>query len=199
MIGGWDQDSVVQAQADWTEKELLSPQDVLPFRYFQRAMEQVGFLDGRTLLDVGCGVGHYGALCEKYYPGIRYVGTDASAAMIETASRLRPGLLFKQVQFEDNLFWGYEIVLLSQVLEMLEDPWMGLNQVLFKFTGYIIWNRIRLTPETSHSIEEQTYAGYTGRNYLWNLVEIRERLVPHFRVWEYPWRRQDSMTILIHR
>ncbi len=70
-----------------------------------------------ALLDVGCGVGHYGVLCEKYYPRLQYYGTDASAAMIEQAKLLVPLGYLDVLEFRENYPGDFDIVLASQAIE----------------------------------------------------------------------------------
>ena len=67
--GGWDRPEVAEAQRELVIGELCNA-DTLPFKAFVDAMNSEGLRTG-SLLDVGCGVGHYGVLCERHLPAIR--------------------------------------------------------------------------------------------------------------------------------
>jgi len=66
---------------------------------FSRGIELVRDLpiDHFSLLDIGCGIGLYGVLLQKYSgKHFNYSGLDFSAAMIETAKRFNPNCSFRQ-------------------------------------------------------------------------------------------------------
>lgn len=175
MIGGWDKPEVAAAQHALVIRELMEDANapVGPYAAFRWAMNMTRMRYG-SLLDVGCGSGHYGVLCERFYPYISYHGTDISDAMIVYARGLAPLATFSVCEFRNNVFEDYDIVLISQTIEQTDDPLDSLDLLLSCAQRYIILNRIRLTSETSHRIIEQTYAGNVGRNWLWNLNEITQ-------------------------
>lgn len=171
LNGRWDKPEVAVAQRDWILGELQDADHVQPFVAFDWAMRET-HITGGTILDVGCGCGHYGILCERNYPYIVYYGTDASLAMIAQARVLAPLGHFSVKDFFQNDFDVFDIVLASQVIEFLPDRWAALECLLKHATGYVILNRIRLTPEPSHEIDEATYCGNMGREWLWNELEL---------------------------
>ncbi len=170
--GGWQFAEVAAAQRTLVESELRHPIAVEPFRYFLWAMEQIAPPKESRLLDMGCGVGHYGILLRSRYPEVVYAGTDYSEAMIAEAQKLNPEGTFGVCDFADNAFGESEIVLASQVIEYQPDPWAALELLLAKAKRYVILHRIRLTDGHSHPLEEATYCGHVGETYLWNLDAI---------------------------
>lgn len=189
MLGGWDKTDVAQAQLTLVTTELANMDTVGPFIAFRCAMQQIGPPKGATLLDVGCGVGHYGVLCERYFPGVRYYGSDAYEPMIARARLLAPLGGFSVCEFTDNAFGAYDIVLISQVVEMMPDPPAMLRLALFRCEHTVILHRIRLTPDASHAIEETTYCGNVGHEWLWNMAELRALIadfgvVRHCSLWD---------------
>lgn len=195
MIGGWDRADVAQAQQELVTRELSEADTCGPYKAFLWAMDTIGLESGR-LLDVGCGVGHYGVLCEKHYPKIRYVGTDLSEAMIANARALVHSGIFFACQFEYNDFSFYDIVLASQVLEMTDDPPSSLDYLLSRFKSWAILNRIRLTPDKSHRITETTYCGQMGQNWLWNQDDIMQRVVRYADiVASMEWNNQMTLVL----
>ena len=173
IIGGWDLPEVAAAQHALVVKELtedaITP--VGPYAAFRWAMDTIG-LEYGSLLDVGCGCGHYAVLCERFYLHVHYHGTDVSDPMTVYARQLAPLSTFSVCEFRDNQFDDYDIILASQVLEQLDFPFDALDMLLLRARQYIILNRIRLTPDVSHRITEATYSENMGRNWLWNLDEL---------------------------
>lgn len=195
-IGGWDKPDVAQAQLELVTMELSHMDNVGPFVAFRWAMEQIGPPKGAALLDVGCGCGHYGVLCERYFPGVYYYGSDAYAPMIERAELLAPLGGFSVCEFADNAFGAFDIVLISQVVEMLPDPPAMLRLALGRCKGIVILHRIRLTPDASHAIEETTYCGNVGCEWLWNMDELRA-LIDDYGIVRYCslWADQATMVV----
>jgi SAM-dependent methyltransferase len=65
-------------------------------------LAQVGNLGGKSLLDVGCGLGDFALYLEKARTPVTYRGVDISPRMIDQARRLRPQLDF---EVADILTW----------------------------------------------------------------------------------------------
>jgi len=177
IVGGWDLPEVAAAQHALVIRELTehTTAPVGPYVAFRWAMDMIG-LEYASLLDVGCGCGHYAVLCERFYPHVNYHGTDVSDPMTVYARQLAPLSTFSVCEFRDNKFGDYDIILASQVLEQLDFPLDALDTILLRARQYVILNRIRLTPDVSHRITEATYAGNVGRNWLWNLDDIMQRI-----------------------
>jgi ubiquinone/menaquinone biosynthesis C-methylase UbiE len=89
----------------------------------------VSFPDRRTLLEVGCGTGHFARWFEQQ--GLATVGVDSSAAMLDEARRLGRGLLVQAdacaLPFADRTF---DLVTLIATLEFLADPARALKEVV---------------------------------------------------------------------
>lgn len=177
--GGWDREDVCAAQHALVIRELMEDAStpVGPYAAFRWAMKEIeqkyiSFNDGVSLLDAGCGVGHYAVLCERFYPRVHYHGTDLSDIMTVYARQLAPLATFSVCEFSDNKFCNFDIVLTGQTIEQTDDPLGALDLLLTCAKHYVILNRIRLTKDKSHRIEESTYCGNMGRTWLWNLDEI---------------------------
>ena len=201
MPGGWDRPDVAAAQLELVQKELRNPDECLPYKHFLLAMsliaDKLGFAP--ALLDIGCGVGHYGVLCERYYPHLQYYGTDASAAMIEQARQLAPLGFLWVLEFRENHPENFDIVLASQVIEpMGGDVWANLRWLLSGARKYIILNRIRLTADPSHAIEETTYCGHIGPEWLWNQVELESVISEYCDIiWSTVWDNGNQATYVL--
>ena len=78
IVGGWDRADVVAAQHALVMRELASDAEIGPYAAFRWAMGIINLEYRKSLLDAGCGVGHYGVLCDRFYPRVQYHGTDLS-------------------------------------------------------------------------------------------------------------------------
>lgn len=194
ITGGWDKQDVALAQRDLVIVELQHPNDIPPFISFRWAMENVR-ANSNTLLDAGCGVGHYGVLCERYYQDIIYTGTDVSEFMIQEARKLSKHCRFEVCRFEDNQFDNFDVILAGGIIEVTSDPFSSLEMILGKARRYIILNRLRLTTEPSRQIEETTYCGYIGKFFEWNLNEIVDIINKHASI--MAWRDYETQTTLV--
>ncbi len=183
MTSSWLLPETALEQRGLVLRQLQHPESVAPFSIFLEAMRFVS-PDSETLLDCGCGTGHYGELLSRFHPSIRYYGTDFSPAMIAETR----GIDFNVCAFEDNDFGSYDIVLLSQVMEYTQSPWASLEMVLDKVKGDLILHRLRVTSERSHADFIEGYGGRTEQNYVWNIADvlalIGNRLVKRFD-WEF--------------
>lgn len=71
-----------------------------------RIMEEIGDLDGCSLLDVGCGFGDfYGYLLNRGY-SVRYTGIDINPRLVEIGRAKYPDAHFIVGDFEDIRFFG---------------------------------------------------------------------------------------------
>lgn len=64
-------------------------------------LAEIGALDGRTVLDVGCGLGDLYGFLRKRVTRFEYLGLDMSTEMVERAAKLYPGAGFRLAEFPD--------------------------------------------------------------------------------------------------
>lgn len=212
LHGGWHLPAVAAAQAELIERELVEPADVPPFANFYRALIKLPWSRGpaQSLLDLGCGVGHYGTLVglvngmatsDGQILNLVYAGVDASAAMIEIARRREPKLRFSVLPLEQCGMQA-DIVLASQCAEVTADPPAAMRRILQLAPGYVIWHRVRLADVTG-PIHEPTYAGQMGTNYVWSLKDALDMAHGDGREFRYvellSWpERADIITLICH-
>jgi SAM-dependent methyltransferase len=132
------------ASADRLEKELLS-----------KALET--FPKGKTLLEVGCGTGHFVRWFEDR--GLATVGVDISTTMLAEARRLGTGACVAAeattLPFADRSF---DLVALVATLEFLPEPGRALQEAVRvarhglvlgtfnRFSLYALGRRLRSSP-----------------------------------------------------
>jgi SAM-dependent methyltransferase len=173
----WKLPEVADAHAEACAVALsCDPNDVLPYRHFIEAMNHISNKSA-TLLDVGCGAGQYAELCRRYFPDVKYTGTDVSEYMIDHARRMNPASRFERADFFDNKFGDYDIVLVSGVLDYA-DTWRGLGYILRHMKDLAILQRLCLTEEDSHFVVSPTYAGHSEPTYYWNYTELAGFISP---------------------
>ncbi len=188
---------MARAQRTLVERQLQQPETVAPFVQFKAALAVVAVRS--PLLDVGCGVGHYGRLCSAWFPEIDYFGTDVSAAMIAAAREFYPEGGFRACAFEDNDFGAFPLVLVGQVMEYTVDPWLSLQLVLERMGRAAILHRLRVTlgPSGRTPLEE-TYCGHYLQNYAWNVAEVEALVRAHARL-AYSARWEGNLTMVVER
>lgn len=178
-MSSWRDDPAVAAgQREVIVGELAAFRRAWPFVQFSRALESILAMAPErieTLLDIGCGCGHYGRVLEMICPWIEYHGCDFSPYMVEAAKEIYPQGHFWQCNFEDVEFQLADVVLLSQVIEYTKSPFESLER-LGEIPRWIIFHKIRTTTKPTHLINEATYAGHFEQCLLWNVVELSQRL-----------------------
>jgi trans-aconitate methyltransferase len=94
---------------------------------FHKLLE-IADLDGATVLDVGCGLGHLYPILRERYPAARYQGIDLVPEMAEAAAAKHPGISFRAIDLlTERLDERYDFVLLSSVF----------NNAMPDATGYL--------------------------------------------------------------
>jgi len=98
------------------------------YKHFYDVVMTVGCLDGRRVLDLGCGDGTYTARMKDETRALSILGLDPAEAAIESAretyARSRPGLEFRCARARDLVQEGarFDIVVFGLVLHHVADP-----------------------------------------------------------------------------
>ena len=143
-------------------------------------------LEGRAVLDIGCGLGTYVRRFRDFTP--RAYGMDVDAPRVkEGAARGTPYLMVaaaEHLPFRDE---SLDVVVLNEVIEHVGDDGATLREavrVLRPGGTVIIYAPNRLYPFETHGV-------YLGRRYVFGNVplvnylpdRLRRRLVPHARAY----------------
>jgi len=164
----WMEKEVAVAQHNLVMSELaMSP---LPQVYlvFIDAIKVIGPDRIPTLLDIGCGVGHYACILHRYFPSIHYVGTDVSRYMIEIASQTAPFARFYVREFFKNDLSHTDAVMASSSMEYTEDPVRAMRFLLNGPQKFTILHRLHLTQGETAPVLESTYCGKKEPKMHWN-------------------------------
>lgn len=206
--GGWHTPEVARAQFALTEQELFNDMDGkpnAPFREFRRALDWLKDELPRdfTLFEVGCGIGHYSVICARYVPYAQYFGTDASPAMIEIARLFYRGSEPRAFQVSDwsqNDYSRWDVILVSQMAEMTDDPPAVIEFILARAKHFVILHRLRdgTAQGKMGRVYEPTYCGYTGQNWLWDMNALAEMIARYGMVC-YDARWERSATLIVEK
>jgi SAM-dependent methyltransferase len=142
-------------------------------------------LEGKRILDIGCGVGAFVRRLREFSP--RIAGIDIDAERVTEGGREVPGLALavgEHLPFADNTF---DVVLLHEVLEHVTDDQATLREarrVLAPGGKAVIFCPNRLYPFETHGI-------FLGKRYVFGNMPLvnylpdaaRNRLVPHARAY----------------
>ncbi len=143
-------------------------------------------LEGRAILDIGCGLGTYVRRFRDFSPRVYGLDVDAPR-VIEGARRGTPNLAIaaaEHLPFKDGVL---DVVVLNEVIEHVDDDRAALREalrVLRPGGAAVIYAPNRLWPFETHGV-------YLGRRYVfgniplvnWLPNPVRRRLVPHARAY----------------
>ncbi|MCC7485376.1 MAG: class I SAM-dependent methyltransferase [Burkholderiales bacterium] len=105
-----------------------------------------GFLDGKSVLDAGCGSGHRLVAFARRFPACRFLGIDMTSASLDTARQLagRHGAENLRLRQHDllelDLPERFDVIVSTGVINCLADPGRGLGNLCrhLKADGHIV-------------------------------------------------------------
>jgi SAM-dependent methyltransferase len=184
----WKNPDVVEHHRSLVLRELADPEAVPPFRAFTTAIETLlrerALPDPARLLDFGCGLGHYGELLERSFPGrFDYVGCDYSPEMVEAARRQWPGREFEVNDlFANRLDLGsFDVILAGALLDVVGELDRGLDTLLATPVPHIVLHRQRITDGPSRTEVASGYPGQTTFRTFLNLDDLEAAARRHGR------------------
>ncbi len=148
-------------------------------------IRQYAPLEGRRVLDIGCGLGVYVRKLRELSDHV--VGIDVDPKRLREGARTTPGLLLadsEHLPFRDGSF---EVVILNEVIEHVRDDAGTLREAMRALSPggqMAIYAPNRLYPFETHGV-------YLGRKFVFGNVPfvnwlpdpLRNRLVPHARAY----------------
>jgi SAM-dependent methyltransferase len=183
----WRRADVAAQMLELTNRQLREPERVPPYRSFREVLAPLTAADDlpkpATFLDIGCGIGAYGELLERWAPGrFRYLGADYSEEILAAASTRWPGREFvRKDVYEDGALDGFDIVFASALVDVLADYEAALRALLRSDASFVVLHRQFMTSGEPHVDVEPgyrgqwTYRSYITRDRLFELAEQSER------------------------
>lgn len=142
-------------------------------------------LEGKRVLDIGCGVGAFVRRLREFSPHV--YGVDIDAERVAEGVRDVPGLALAVGEFLPFADETFDVVLLHEVLEHVTDDRATLTEarrVLAPGGKVVVFCPNRLYPFETHGV-------FIGRRYVFGNIPLvnylpdfaRGRLVPHARAY----------------
>jgi SAM-dependent methyltransferase len=164
----WKSADVARQMLELAARELAAPDAVAPFAAFRQVVERLAAARPAgaaplRLVDVGCGVGGYADLLERWAPGrFAYTGLDHSEPILAAARARRPDLEFRLFDaLEEPLPDGFDVVLASALLDVSPDLGL-LDRLLACSAPVVVLHRQRIVRGGEARIDEAPgYAGQT--------------------------------------
>jgi len=176
-----------RAAPDRAEVALGNPSFVWRFGQDRRLslIRQYAPLEGRRILDIGCGLGVYVRKFREFSDHV--YGIDVDAKRLREGARTTPGLMLaasERLPFRDATF---DVVVLNEVIEHVRDDAATLAEayrILAPGGRIVIYAPNRLYPFETHGV-------YLGKRFVfgnipfvnWLPSPLRDRLVPHARAY----------------
>lgn len=156
----WERSHVVHRVLDRRASGELPPMDASEF--LANIVSQ-DYLVGETVLDVGCGPGHFYRSFSSFLPEECYSGSDLSSKMIGVARNHFPKAGFHVLPLEDmsSLKSEFDHVICSNVLPHVDALWPALES-LIKVTRKRLYIRALFGDQTfliRHIHNSENYAG----------------------------------------
>jgi SAM-dependent methyltransferase len=146
----WTSPDVADQMLELTNSQLQHPDDVAPYRTFRELLDllvrEEGLPHPATFLDIGCGMGAYGELLERWAPGrFDYTGADYAEAVVATAQERWPARRFVRRDIhEEHALDGFDVVFASALLDVLADPEPVLQALCAADAPWVILHRQRI-------------------------------------------------------
>ena len=143
---------------------------------------------GNKLLDLGCGAGEVG----RVFNNFDYTGADLSNIIENVSKKINPNLKYTVFDVYDidlcSFIKEYDIVLLNAVIDILERPLEGLNNVLKNSQGYVVIHRQNITNIETHIKITDAYGGksfqsYINRDDFYNTISINNYRIREVFKW----------------
>jgi SAM-dependent methyltransferase len=172
---------------DRAEIALGNPSYVWRFGQDRRLnlIRQFAPLEGRRILDIGCGLGAYVRKLREYSD--RVTGIDVDRKRVVEGSKTTPGLMLaagEQLPFREASF---DVVILNEVIEHVRSD-SGTLREAYRVLGadgrIVIYAPNRLYPFETHGIylrDRYIFGNIPFVN--WLPSPLRDRLVPHARAY----------------
>lgn len=118
-------------------------------------------IPGERIIDLGCGTAMLSEFCKEY----EYIGADLAHIITGCAKRNYPEFTYRDCDLvKDSLdfVFGFKIVVVNGVIDIMEHPLEIFSKVLKASTKYVIVHRQEITEAgQTHTIKNGSYGGFT--------------------------------------
>ena len=182
----WTSPDVASQMLELTNRQLEHPDDVAPYRAFRELLEllvqEERLPRPATFLDIGCGMGAYGELLERWAAGrFEYTGADYAEAVVARAQERWPaGRFVRRDVHEPLALDGFDVLFASALLDVLADYEPVLDALCAADAPWLLLHRQRIGRRSGVEV----VPGYRGqRTYRSTLTpeQLREVAARHGR------------------
>jgi SAM-dependent methyltransferase len=143
----WTRPDVASQMLELTNSQLEHPDDVAPYRAFRELLElllqEERLPRPATFLDIGCGMGAYGELIERWAPGrFEYTGADYAETVVATARERWPARRFVPRDVHEN--HALDVLFASALLDVLPDYEPVLEALCAADAPWVVLHRQRV-------------------------------------------------------
>ncbi len=163
----WRSGDVARQMLELTDAQLEHPETVAPYVAFRDLLgplvDDPGLPRPAQILDIGAGLGAYGELLHRWWPGrFEYVGADYSDEILAAARGRWPDRAFVQKNVHAaGALDGFDVVMASALLDVLAEITPGLDALLASDARWVVLHRQRIDGARSHV---EVAAGYRGQH-----------------------------------
>ncbi len=126
------------------------------------AMCRVGDLEGKSILDVGCGLGDFYAYLTGHYGHVDYTGIDINPRYIEKARQLRPAAHFAVADFGEYAGGPFDYVVASGIFSVKIPEYKNIYFGQIKKMFALARKGVAFTMlDAAHHPNDETYAAYS--------------------------------------
>ena len=173
----WRSRDVAARMLVLTNAELEQPTEVAPYRAFLELLPTLtadpDLQAPARLLDIGCGVGAYSELLDRYARGrFEYVGADYSTEILAVARERWPGREFVERDvFAGGALDGFDVILGSALVDVQADFERALRVLCAADARWLLLHRQQITSARSRA---EVAPGYPGQRTYRSYVRIDE-------------------------
>ena len=184
----WKSRDVAAQMIELTDQQLRHPDLSPPYRSFKELLEMLTQEPGLPMparfLDIGCGVGAYGELLDRWAPGrFDYVGADYSDEIVAAARERFPSRTFERRDiFEPGALQGFDVVFASALVDVLDRYDEALDALLSADAHRVLLHRQRIADRDHAEVApgyrgQRTYRSFVTREHLEKLAADHGRRI----------------------
>ena len=157
----WRMPKIADEQHAMTQGELVSWKAGGRHFAFDACKQLMLLTNPESVLDVGCGVGHYSEVLRTIYPDAKYCGVDVSRSMIALAQKNHKGSFMvcdaANIPFNAK---SHDVVMLSGVIGHVPDFDAVIDQGVRLARKFVILHRVLSYNDPKEPFREFTKEGY---------------------------------------
>lgn len=134
-----DEPGKIDYDREWARWGDMSEHAPTPVHLRRLILQEAEKLPFDNALDIGCGTGSLLSALRKHFPKRRLSGADISRIAVERARQQNPQVSFYVLDIQkENPPGSFDLVVMSEVIEHLQEPLAALRNIRRICFGYLI-------------------------------------------------------------